>query len=167
MSQDADRFWSLVDKSEGCWLFRGCAEKYGVYINDQKRPESAHRLAYRLVKGDIPSGYIIMHMCDTPGCVRPDHLEPGTHSQNMYDRYAKGRHRVRPVPPRTELGIEYLTIKEVAERLSVSRVTVYNFINAGKLEAVKIGKSRRIALSALLRFIEAEQKTAAAGKDPA
>jgi excisionase family DNA binding protein len=62
----------------------------------------------------------------------------------------------------------YLKIPEVATRLGVSRGTVYNFINAGKLEAVKIGKSRRVALSALQRFVEAEQKAAAeAGKgDP-
>lgn len=65
----------------------------------------------------------------------------------------------------------YLTVADVAERLSVSRVTVYSFIKAGKLESVKLGKSRRIALSALQRF-EASgagqgDKEAAAGDKPA
>jgi excisionase family DNA binding protein len=62
---------------------------------------------------------------------------------------------------------QYLKIPEVAKRLGMSRGTIYNFINAGKLEAVKLGKSRRIALSALLRFIEEEKKASAAGNDPA
>lgn len=47
---------------------------------------------------------------------------------------------------------QYLTVDDVAKRLKVSRVTVYSFIKAGKLDSVKLGKSRRIALSALLRF---------------
>lgn len=49
---------------------------------------------------------------------------------------------------------QYLMIDEVATRLKVSRVTVYSFINSGKLESVKIGKSRRVTLTALQRFIE-------------
>jgi excisionase family DNA binding protein len=66
---------------------------------------------------------------------------------------------------------QYLTVKDVAERLKVSRVTVYSFIKAGKLESVKLGKSRRISLSALQRFeasgTSQSDKEAAAGHDPA
>lgn len=57
----------------------------------------------------------------------------------------------------------YLTVDDVAKKLQVSRVTVYAFIKTGRLESVKLGKSRRIALSALQRFIE-QAAAAEAGK---
>lgn len=47
----------------------------------------------------------------------------------------------------------YLTIDDVAERLQVSRVTVYAHINSGRLESIKFGRSRRVAASALRRFM--------------
>lgn len=48
---------------------------------------------------------------------------------------------------------EYLTVDEVAKMLQVSRVTVYTFINSGKLESIKIGKSRRITRAAVEQFM--------------
>lgn len=61
---------------------------------------------------------------------------------------------------------QYLKIPEVAERLRVSRATVYNFIKAGKLQTVKFGGSRRVALSALLRFeASGNTKTEEAGSE--
>lgn len=61
---------------------------------------------------------------------------------------------------------QYLMIDEVATKLQVSRVTVYSFINSGKLESVKIGKSRRVTATALQRFIKEhiDRKDAKHGK---
>lgn len=54
----------------------------------------------------------------------------------------------------TRMDEQYLMVDEVAKRLHWSRVTVYRYINSGELESVKIGKSRRVTLTALQRFIE-------------
>lgn len=79
-----------IDPDTGCWLWRGdvTAQGYG-WVNGQL----AHRVVYRYYKGPIESGYVLLHQCDTPACINPDHLEPGTQAENMADMHAKGRAR--------------------------------------------------------------------------
>lgn len=95
------RFWSNVDRSaeHGCWPWVGRARRvgYGVF---GKPPRLAHRVSWSLNRGrDIPRGQVIMHLCDNPICVRPEHLRLGTHADNIADKVAKGRHRqVAPAP---------------------------------------------------------------------
>ena len=81
-----DRFWAKVKKTPECWLWQGTGvgpvgNKYGqTYING--KPIRAHRVAYELLIGPIPDGLVIDHLCRTPLCVRPDHLEAVTHREN-------------------------------------------------------------------------------------
>lgn len=55
------------------------------------KSRSTHRLAYEAWVGPIPEGMLIRHTCDTPLCINPDHLIPGTHRDNMQDRLERGR----------------------------------------------------------------------------
>ena len=89
----AERFFSHVDITNGCWLWTGALDRkgYGRMGDGTKRTVFAHRFAWRQTRGPIPAGLHVLHACDTPACVRPAHLFLGTHADNMADMTAKGR----------------------------------------------------------------------------
>ena len=90
-----DRFnekWEPVTES-GCWIWTGtvCGENdYGQFFIDKH--VRAHRASWMLHKGEIPDGMLVLHKCDIPQCVNPDHLFLGTQQDNIIDMTAKGRH---------------------------------------------------------------------------
>jgi len=92
------RFWSRVDKSagpDGCWFWtasRGHGGYGAVWWNGCMT--SAHRVAYRVAVGEIPSGMCVLHKCDNPLCVNPEHLFFGTQQDNLSDMTSKGRQAV-------------------------------------------------------------------------
>lgn len=87
------RFLEKVVKTEACWYWTGAiASNYGRFWDGEKI-DNAHRYSYRYYRGKIPDSYVVMHLCDTPLCVNPGHLEVGTQKQNLQDMYAKGRNR--------------------------------------------------------------------------
>ncbi len=93
----ADRFWKYVEKTEGCWLWTaarggGGYGQLGVGRMGENRFVRAHRLSYEIHVGAIPDGMCVLHHCDNPQCVRPDHLFLGTPRDNSEDMIRKGRH---------------------------------------------------------------------------
>lgn len=89
----SERFWPHVEKSEGCWLWTASKWSYGHgrMSAGNGRDTGAHRVSWEIHYGPIPDGLHVLHHCDNPSCVRPDHLFLGTHADNMRDRDAKGR----------------------------------------------------------------------------
>lgn len=94
----SERFWSKVQKSEGCWEWQGerrpgafCYGRFEQYLDGEILRVAAHRMAWTLEHGPIPQGLCVLHRCDNPPCVRPDHLFLGTMADNTHDMMAKGR----------------------------------------------------------------------------
>jgi len=85
-------FWAEVEKTDGCWLWRAALSTngYGQTSRDGVQIR-AHRLAWELERGPIPVGLLVLHRCDVPTCVNPDHLFLGTNKDNSRDMAAKGR----------------------------------------------------------------------------
>lgn len=81
-----DRFWAKISPCPmtGCWLWTGSLTVAGGYgqFRSGGRPRRAHRLAYETLVGPIPDGLHLDHLCRTPCCVNPAHLEPVTGPEN-------------------------------------------------------------------------------------
>lgn len=86
-----ERFWSSVDKSGDCWVWRASCyhDGYGEFrltINGRKTSRRAHRMAYEYLVGPIPEGMAIDHLCFNRRCCRPDHLRLASWKQNLENR---------------------------------------------------------------------------------
>lgn len=150
-------FWSKVQKSEtGCWLWTAAVDKdgYGKFqitlprgdlptgAPSKQRHVRAHVYSYELHHGPLPDGKLVMHSCDTPGCVRPDHLQAGTQVENRADCASKGRAAKGVRCPSAKLDDERAaqirtrsfdgeSAEKLAVEYEVSVATVYS-IAAGK-----------------------------------
>lgn len=80
-----DRFWPKLEKTNDCWLWRAAIDRYGYgKFNLNGKVIAAHRAAWELLRGPIPEGMEIDHLCRVRNCVRPDHLEPVSKTVNCY-----------------------------------------------------------------------------------
>ncbi len=79
-----ERLMEKVDVAEsGCWMWTGAAIPLGYgQIHVDGKTAFAHRVSYELHVGPIPEGMPLDHLCRTPACVNPEHLEPVTHAEN-------------------------------------------------------------------------------------
>ncbi|MFA8692963.1 HNH endonuclease signature motif containing protein, partial [Escherichia coli] len=75
-----------------CEIWQGSKTKGGYGLRYyQGKVQLAHRVSYKLNKGEIPEGLVVMRSCDNPSCVNPEHLSLGTQSDNRKDCLDKGR----------------------------------------------------------------------------
>lgn len=90
-----ERFSGRFRVTPSCWIWTAGkdGEGYGQIANTN-RNERAHRVSYRLHVGPIPEGMQVLHKCDNPSCVNPEHLFLGTCADNMVDKKAKKRANV-------------------------------------------------------------------------
>jgi hypothetical protein len=107
-------FWDKVWIGDECWEWRGCRNRLGGYgrLSIDGQRVLAHRVAWEMEQGPVPDGIRVLHRCDNPPCVRPDHLFLGTQADNIADMRAKGREAGRKG---NRNGRAILTAEDIAE----------------------------------------------------
>lgn len=153
------RFWSKVQRTDGCWLWTGSRSggssraKYGQFTYtigpNQQRHVNTHVYSYELAHGSVPDGLEVMHTCNNPRCVRPDHLKAGTHKQNVADAVRDGLYRKRDERGRKPRKLTAEQVQEIvdlhrggmrqnriAQRFDVSTTTVCLILSGKRRERV-------------------------------
>lgn len=88
----AEKISTKAIKVGDCLIWQGQKDKRGYgFLRLDGRLQRAHRIAFVLRNGPIPEGMVILHACDNPSCVNPDHLSMGTQHANVRDMLDKGR----------------------------------------------------------------------------
>ena len=97
LEKHQDKIVTLSESGCMIWTAASTQKGYGIAFAGRisaaghKIPEGAHRLSYVAENGTIPKGAYVLHRCDVPCCVNPNHLFLGDQLANMQDMAAKGR----------------------------------------------------------------------------
>ena len=136
------RFWDRVipEPNSGCWLWTAALDTDGygaIHRGKSGHTVKAHHVAWELYRGLRPWGVWVLHTCDTPSCVNPDHLYLGTPAQNSADRSRRGRakggrgsrHRLaklheKDIPEIRRLLREGVLQTEIGRRYNVTNGTI-------------------------------------------
>jgi hypothetical protein len=116
VGEDYIKNHSEVCALTGCWMWKLCKGSDGYGRSSGKIEQRAHRLSYRIFKGDFDSTLLVCHSCDTPACVNPSHLFLGTYQDNHDDMRRKGRK-----PKGEEWSFTKLTESDVKEVLRLKQ----------------------------------------------
>jgi hypothetical protein len=82
----------VINEYTDCWEWQGGKNNVGYgLIRDEHGMRTTHRVSYELYKGNIPKNLCVLHSCDNPKCVNPEHLRLGTRKDNTQDMISKGR----------------------------------------------------------------------------
>lgn len=149
------RFWAKVVRSggaDGCWLFTGAKvgpKGHRVFIRSTGCRVLAHRFSWELAHGD-PGEMCVLHRCDNPQCVRPDHLFLGTKADNNADMQAKGRRVVLrgTANPRAKLDPEKVgEIRRLRreQRLSTPKLAGLFGVGVTTIQAILEGRTWKTA----------------------
>lgn len=140
-----ERFFAKVQKTDDCWLWTGALLKTGYgSINIEGQSKRAHRVAYELEVGAIPTGALLRHSCDNPRCVNPAHLTPGSKSENSIDAVQRGQHLVGERDPKAKLSnADVSAIRTLLNNGATGRYVASLFgVSEGHISMIKSGKHR-------------------------
>ncbi len=127
-------FFAKVEFTDACWLWTASTDWYGYGWFWVGAPRRAHRVCYEWLVGPIPAGLELDHLCRVPACVRPEHLEPVTHAENVrrgdlgkiQREWSGERHPCSTISDSKALSIYFSTGKQrdIAKRFGVAQGSV-------------------------------------------
>lgn len=110
---------------DGCHYWTSRDRKGYGSLSIKHKDVYAHRLSYTVHKGEIPNGMHVLHTCDNPLCVNPDHLFLGTNNDNIADKVRKGRCVVGENHKRSKLTqANVIQIRALCKNTNVSRIDI-------------------------------------------
>lgn len=133
---------------DSCWLWKGSVDGkgYGRFWVGTGHV-AAHRVVYEYFEGEIPKGLNLLHSCDTPLCVNPKHMTPGTQKENLEDAVAKGR-----IATGQRHGSSKLTDQEGRQ--------IHDLANSGLFSNKQVGKWYGIAGSTVSQIKTGARRSA-------
>lgn len=142
VNRNADPIKYIINE-HGCHICVSHAMDPDGYprITRGKKYKRGNRFVYSLFHGNIPEGksFVIMHTCDIPSCINPEHLKLGTHKENMADRQQKGRTKIGCETGRAKLNIEQVYyIRFISEEKTAALVEKYH-VNATTIRKIRRG----------------------------
>jgi hypothetical protein len=135
--------YSMPEPNSGCWLWLGALNACGYgTIGVKYRSQLAHRISYSVFKGLVPKRKNVLHHCDMPCCVNPEHLFVGTQRDNVHDM----EHKKRAYHPRGENhGLAKITEREVKlirmDKRSERTIAKAMGLTRAIVRGVKIGRT--------------------------
>lgn len=155
------RFWEKVAKTETCWLWTASKREKGygafVWANDDGTVVQgrAHRFSWILHRGAIPAGMCILHACDTPACINPDHLFVGTKADNNRDMLEKGRRILggQRLRERGERGKYPTAEAHPGAKLTSAGATQMRADHAGGMSMSACAKKHGVSVTAVFRVV--------------
>ena len=132
-----------IDEKTDCWNWQGSTSSNGYgSVSIKGVNYRANRLSYEYHEGDIPKDLMVLHECDNPQCVNPDHLYAGTGSDNAQDRTERTGHtRVTDATVgyiRRMYNMTEMPIKLIAKISSVTDITAYNICRGSSRKRLSI-----------------------------
>lgn len=126
----------MVKEDDDCWIWLSFYDKHGYgRFNLNYKQYLAHRVAYKICYNIDPLTKLVLHNCDNPKCVNPNHLYLGTQKDNVNDAI----NRFRRYKPNAKLNVDdILWIREhksklkpieLSEKFGVSVVQIRNILN--------------------------------------
>lgn len=132
----------------GCWEWQGATKNFGYgYITIGSRKDGSrktittHRAMYIATHGEIPNGLWVLHHCDNPKCINPEHLYAGTREDNTRDRESRGRNKIPRLScedhPNSKLNWDDVNMirsisgkshKQIAKQFNVGRKTIWDIV---------------------------------------
>lgn len=136
------RFLAKIDKQpDGCWLWTASCfpNGYGQFrVSGWENGGYAHRAAFLLYVGSIPSGMLVLHTCDVRNCVNPSHLFLGTYADNAHDMSLKDR-STRGVRSGTAALTEDDVLSIIKDERSLEQIASDYGVTFGTISKIKIG----------------------------
>lgn len=134
-------------KKNGCWEWKGSKTDFGYgKATYNAKSISAHRLSYMILVNEIKDDLLVLHKCDNPTCVNPDHLYLGNHKQNARDvkerkrgtlgKFRFSKHSFKLIEACFKLRNKGLTYSQIAENRNINKSTVPYLIK--KYEKCKV-----------------------------
>lgn len=138
----SSKFWERVYKTNYCWNWKAGKDEKGYGLFWCKKTWRAHRFSWVVHYGEIPNNLHVLHKCDNPKCVNPEHLFLGTNQDNVNDKFKKGRnynvkgekHKLAKLNDTDIIEIRKLynngnfTLKEIAKKYKVYYTTIQKIV---------------------------------------